>query len=117
MRKLLKIVKYQKLKEGNSGPSSSSKQKRETQAEPLSKKKEIVLTGDSMGNGFSEKSFSVNHKVNIVNFPGVTSEKLLEKLDVIIKEKPDDLIAHVGTKKNRHRHLSHFHLSLTAKAR
>ena len=59
--------------------------------------KKIVLTGDSMVNGISEKGLSVNHKVKIVNFPGGTSEKILEKLDVIIKEKPDDLVVHVGT--------------------
>ena len=81
----------------NSSPSSNSKQKIETQTEPLSMKK-IVLTGDSMVNGISEKGLSVNHKVKIVNFPGGTSKKILEKLDVIIKEKPDDLIVHVGTK-------------------
>ena len=38
-----------------------------------------------------------NHKVKIVNFLCGTSEKILEKLFVIIKEKPDDLIVHVGT--------------------
>ena len=80
----------------NSSPSSNSKQKIETQTEPLSMKK-IVLTGDSMVNGISEKGLSVNHKIKIINFPGGTSEKILEKLDVIIKEKPDDLIVHVGT--------------------
>ena len=32
-----------------------------------------------------------------MNFPGGTSEKILEKLDDIIKEQPDDLIVHVGT--------------------
>ena len=81
---------------GNSSPSFNSKQKIETQTEPLSKKK-IVLTGDSMVNSISEKGLSVNHKVNIVIFPGSTSEKILEKLDIIIKEKPDDLIVHVAT--------------------
>ena len=50
-----------------------------------------------MVNGISEKGLSVSHKVKIVNFPGVTSEKILEKLDVIIKEKPDDVIFHVRT--------------------
>ena len=82
---------------GNSSPSSNSEQKRETQTEPSSKKKKIVLTGDSMVNGISEKGISVNLKVKIVNFPGGTSEKILEKLDDIIKEQPDDLIVHVGT--------------------
>ena len=82
---------------GNSSPSSNSKQKIQNQAVPSSKK-EMVLTGDSTVNGISEKGLSVNHKVQIVNFPGGASEKILEKLDVIIKEKPDDLIVHVGTK-------------------
>ena len=57
----------------------------------------MELTGDSMVNGISEKGLSVNHKVKIVNFPRGTSEKILEKLDDIIKEKPDDLVVHVGT--------------------
>ena len=50
-----------------------------------------------MVNDISEKGLSVNHKVKIVNFPGGTSEKILEKLDDIIKEQPDDLIVRVGT--------------------
>ena len=84
------------IERGNSSPSSNSKQKIETQTTPSSKKK-ILLTGDSMVNGISEKGLSVNHKVKIANFSGGTSEKILEKLDVIIKEKPDDLVVHVGT--------------------
>ena len=50
-----------------------------------------------MVNDISEKGRSVNLKVKIVNFPGGASEKILEKLDDIIKEQPDDLIVHVGT--------------------
>ena len=50
-----------------------------------------------MVNDISEKGLSVNLKVKIVNFPGGTSEKILEKLDDIIKEQPDDLIVHVRT--------------------
>ena len=73
---------------GDSSPSCNSKQKRETQNEPSSKKNKIVLTGDSMVNGISEKVLIVNHKEKIVNFPAGTSEKILEKLDDIIKELP-----------------------------
>ena len=80
----------------NSRPSSNSKQKIETQTEPSSKKKKIVLTGDSVVTGISEKGLRDNHKVNTVSFPGGTSENILEKLDGIIKEQPDDLIVHVG---------------------
>ena len=50
-----------------------------------------------MVNGIFEKGFSVNHKIKIVNFPGGTSLKILEKLDDIIKEQPNDLTVHVGT--------------------
>ena len=34
-----------------------------------------------MVNSISEKGLHVNHKVKILNFPGGTSEKILEKLD------------------------------------
>ena len=44
-----------------------------------------------MVNGVSEKDLSVNCKVKIINFPGSISEKILVKLDDIIKEKPEDL--------------------------
>ena len=50
-----------------------------------------------MVNRISQKGLSVSHKVKIVNFLGGTSEKILEKLDVIIKKKPDNVIFHVGT--------------------
>ena len=36
-----------------------------------------------------EKGVSVNDKVKILNFPGGASENILEKLDDIIKEKPE----------------------------
>ena len=90
-----------------------------------------------MVSGISEKGLSVNHKVKISSFPVGTSEKILEKLDEIIKEQLDDLIIHVATNdltnnvnllsnikkssikflKNRHRHPPRFHLSSTAKTR
>ena len=50
-----------------------------------------------MVNGISEKGLSVNHKVKILNFPGGKREKILEKLDGIIKVQPDGLIVRVGT--------------------
>ena len=115
------------IESGNSSLSSNSKQKIETHTEPSSKKK-IVLTGDSMLSGISEKGLGVNHKVKIVNFPGGKSEKILEKLDVIITEKPGDITNNVNLLTNFkkslkkflkkcHRHLSHFHQSLIAKTR
>ena len=49
-----------------------------------------------MVNGISEKGLSLDHKVKILNFLVGTSEKILGKLDGIIKEQLDDLIVHVG---------------------
>ena len=63
----------------------------------MSRKKKIALNRDSIVNGISEKGLSVNYKVKIVYFPCGTSEKILEKLDDIIKVKPGDLIVHAGT--------------------
>ena len=80
---------------GNSSATSNWIQKKETQTEPLSKK--ILLTGDFMVNGIFGKGLSVNHKVKTVNFPGGTNEKIIEKLNDISQEKPDDLIVNVGT--------------------
>ena len=40
-----------------------------------------------MVNGISEKG--LKHKIKILNFPGGTIENILEKLDDIIKGKPD----------------------------
>ena len=82
---------------GNSSPSSNSKQKGETQTEPSSKKKKIVLTGDPMVKSISQKGLSVNRKVKIMNVPGGTNEKILQKLDDIMKKKPDNFIVHAGT--------------------
>ena len=53
--------------------------------------------GDSIMNGISEEGLSVNYKVKSVNFSGSTCEKILGKLDDIIKEKPDDLMVHAAT--------------------
>ena len=49
-----------------------------------------------MVNGVSERGLSLDHKVKILNFLVGTSEKILGKLDGIIKEQLDDLIVHVG---------------------
>ena len=93
------VIKNDEIAEterGNSIPSSIPS-KKETQTEPSSKKKKIVLTGDSMVYVISEKGLGVNHKVKFVTFPIGTSQKILEKLYDIIKEKPGDLIVHAGT--------------------
>ena len=60
-------------------------------------KRKVVITGDSLLNGLHEKGLSRNHRVKVNNFPGGTSEIILENIDEIIKNKPDCLIIHAGT--------------------
>ena len=129
-QQLLQMMKHYKLKKQT--PVLALK-KGNSNRTPAQEKKKVVLTGNSIVNGISEKGLSVNQEVKTVNFSGGTSGKILEKPDDIIKEKPDDLIVHVGTNditnnvnvkkssikflKNHHRLLSRFHLSLTAMTR
>ena len=60
-------------------------------------KKKVVITGDSMLNGLHEKGLSMNHNVKVKNYPGGTSETILDNIDDIVKNKPDYLIIHAGT--------------------
>ena len=42
-------------------------------------------------------TLSKPHKVNVQNFPGGTSETILEELDTLVASKPDCIIIHAGT--------------------
>ena len=44
-----------------------------------------------------EKGLSRAHNVKVTNFPGGTSDKIVKKLDDLIKDKPNDLVIHIGT--------------------
>ena len=48
--------------------------------------------GDSLLNGISEKVLSRNHQVTDKNFPGRTSEKVLEGMENWIVDKTDWII-------------------------
>ena len=61
------------------------------------KKKKAIVIGDSMVNNINERGLSKSNKVLIKNFPGTTSEKILDEMDEIIKEKPDSIIIHART--------------------
>ena len=50
-----------------------------------------------MVNCIPEKDFNKENKVKVVNFPDGFSEKILGHLEQIIKEKPDNVMAHIGT--------------------
>ena len=73
----------------NSNNKNSNDEKQE--------KKKIVVTGDSILNGVNEKGLSKSHNVKVKNYPGATSEDILDKIDDLLKVKPDCLLVHVGT--------------------
>ena len=60
-------------------------------------KKKVIVTGDSLLNGISERGLSKPHKVNVQNFPGGTSETILEELDTLVASKIYCIIIHAGT--------------------
>ena len=57
-------------KRTNSSPSSNGIMKQTMIFQTETSSMKIILTGDSMVNGISEKGLGVNQKVKIVNFPG-----------------------------------------------
>ena len=52
------------------------------------KKKKAIVIGDSMVKNTNKRGLSKSTKVLVKNFLGATSEKILEEMDKIIKEKP-----------------------------
>ena len=61
------------------------------------KKRKVIVTGDSLLNGISEKWLSGNHQVTFKNFTGGTSENVLKETENLIGDKPDCIIIHAGT--------------------
>ena len=47
--------------------------------EKSAKKPRVIITGDSLLNGLNEKGLSKDNRVKIKNFPGVTTETILEE--------------------------------------
>ena len=56
----------------------------------VQRKFNIVVPGDSLLNGGKEKGLSENHNVRIKNYPGATSEKIIEKVDDFMKKYQTD---------------------------
>ena len=69
----------------------------ETHTVKSNKKKKVVVTGDSLLNGISDKGLSRNHPATVKNFPGGTFEKRLQKMENLVADKPDCIIIHAGT--------------------
>ena len=69
----------------------------EAHTNKLNKKKKGFVMGDSLLNGTSEKRVSRNHQVTVKNFPGGTSEKILEEMENLVADKPACIIIHAVT--------------------
>ena len=50
-----------------------------------------------MVDNINGSGLSKSNKVFGKNFPGATSEKILEEMDEFIKEKPDSIVIYAGT--------------------
>ena len=66
-------------------------------SEEKQEKVKTVVTGDSILNSMNEKGLSKSHSVNVKSYPGATSEDILDKINNLLKVKPDCLLVHVGT--------------------
>ena len=60
-------------------------------------KRKVVAAGDSMLHGINEPGLSKYQNVKIQNFPGGTTETILDKVETLVAEKPDCIIIHAGT--------------------
>ena len=60
-------------------------------------KRKILVAGDSLLNNIHETGHSKQHTVKVKNFPGATTEPILEKMENLQESKPDVLILHAGT--------------------
>ena len=60
-------------------------------------RKEVIIIGDSMLNNVNSRGLSKSKKVEVLNFPGATSNDILGKIDDVLNRKPESLIVHAGT--------------------
>ena len=60
-------------------------------------KSNVITIGDSMLNNMTIRGLSKSDKVFVSNFPGATSEDILDEIKDTLKTHPDTLIVHAGT--------------------
>ena len=77
--------------------NSAEKKKGNQQRQQQQQKINILVVGDSMSTGISGKSLSKKHNVSVTSFSGGTSEKIIQNVHDLLKDKPDDIVIHVGT--------------------
>ena len=66
-------------------------------SEEKEEKVKIAMAGDSVLHGVNGKGLSKSHNVKVKNYSGATIEDILDKIDDLLKSKPDCLLVHVGT--------------------
>ena len=60
-------------------------------------KSNVIIIDDSMLNNINSRGLSKCNKVPVSNFPGATSEDILNEIEDTLKTHPDTLIVHTGT--------------------
>ena len=60
-------------------------------------KSNVITIGDSMLNNMTIRGLSKSDKVSVSNFPGATSEDILDEIKDTLKTHLDTLIVHAGT--------------------
>jgi hypothetical protein len=84
---------FQKSKEQSNYDNNISNNNKNTKT-----RKSVLLCGDSMLNGIDSNGLSSKkHQVSVRNFPGATSNDMIDYTKPLINKKPDVMIIHVGT--------------------
>ena len=83
-------TKLQKEKTNEANKNKTAHEKTRTQGNNgNNSKRKVVVTGYSMLNGINERGLSKHQNVKIQNFPGGTTETILDKFETLVAEKPD----------------------------
>ena len=102
--KPLETSTNKKISENNNHQITNGNNKYNHHDTPMEKsingkaRKEVIIIGDSMLNNINNRGLSKSKKVEVLNFPGATSNDIVGKTDDVLNQKPESLIVHVGTK-------------------
>ena len=69
----------------------------DTQLEKEDPSNKAVILGDSILNNINGRRLSKTKKVDLLNFPGLTSTDILMKIDDVLDKKPKSIFIYVGT--------------------
>ena len=94
------IIDANQENEEETKPRYSTEKKKGNQQRQQQQKRNILAVGDCMLTGISKKGLSKKHNVSVTSFSGGTNEKIIQNIDDLLKNKPDDIVIHVGTYDN-----------------